>query len=401
LVLASAWPDDGLLVARQLSGSIVRTRDAGATWEHMPGAVVGADLTFPQLLLADGPNGTRVLFLLNGADVYTTPPCTPVCQKPGPLVYRSTDDGATWEAVLGRLDGLPEAVRTKLVVSHDFERDGLVFGLVGLDEGGVGHGVLVRSTDWGLTWSLLDPAPGRWLRDIELSPAFTEDRMVLLATGIASRPWWDPHYRDPLPQAPGLMLSTDNGDTWQPHSDELIDRSLSRLQLSPDFLHDGLLFAIGYGRLVESHDRGASWELVPALPNMSLASLLSLSPTFGQDRVALAAVHSSLGHGAVRCDLYRTTDGGITWTQVPINVSEADRYDGCSTPRLLESHGRLWALLQYGRTRYWSMNGGQRWDPLPLPNGQPLQQLIPVSNFPDMPRLIGTSLDGRVWIMPL
>jgi hypothetical protein len=94
-------------------------------------------------------------------------------------------------------------------------------------------------------------------------------------------------------------------------------------------------------------------------------------------------------------------DGGLAWMEVALHISEADKYLGCGTPRLLGNRGRLWALMHAGQSWYWSIDGGQHWEALPLPDGQPVQQLIPSPRFSEQPILIATSPDGRLWTMRL
>jgi photosystem II stability/assembly factor-like uncharacterized protein len=183
-------------------------------------------------------------------------------------LFRSTDGGRSWRAVLRQTDGMP--VHGMLV--HP-QVSGLVYA-VHFD------GRLLRSENGGETWTAFRPP--RKLAGLTADPT---RRNVLYATG----------------DAPGIFKSTDAGATWQ-----LLRRGLDPQGdvdvLAIDPSSPETLFVIQGGRLFRSWNGGASWSAVGTVPGGQLARNLAVEP--GR-RPALFLIADQ--------SPYRSTDGGKTW----------------------------------------------------------------------------------------
>jgi photosystem II stability/assembly factor-like uncharacterized protein len=176
----------------------------------------------------------------------------------GPAVWRSPDLGATWTHSSTGLtygDGEPAVTRVWNVTPGG---DGLLYA-------GVEPAGLFRSTDGGETWEHV-----RGLRD---HPTRTQ---------------------------------------WQPGAGGLICHTIVPDPTDPDHLWVGIS-AVGVfetrdgGRTWETRNRGVRADFIPGPP-----------PEFGQcvHKVAMAAGHPQTLYQQNHCGVYRTDDGGTTWTEI-------------------------------------------------------------------------------------
>jgi hypothetical protein len=154
-------------------------------------------------------------------------------------------------------------------------------------------GSLFHTRDAGATWNTVNS----WPLNIALSVSNT------LFAAITQNG----------PAGLGVWRSDDSGQTWLPSSHGLTDLAITRLAVSPDFAHDGTLYALSKRGVFRSTDRGATWtslaDRYAALLKDRTVSFtsLSVSPNFAQDDTLL------IGHTS---GLWRSADGGETWTAI-------------------------------------------------------------------------------------
>ena len=307
LSLRHGW----VVAARENSLQIDRTADGGSTWQSV---------SLPTSLFPSGWNSAEVTFLDASHGWVLVQPYAPSGQPQRSVVLSSTDGGAHWTV----------ANRNAPVIDADFSASAVGWGL------GAGGGSLYRTTDEGASWEpvrLPPPSgsgsgvPGSW-RSLTL-PVFAGQDGVLLAVPSAGNAVTE--------------RTTDGGRTWFGQATPFVGQPAYSQPagpvagaVCPDCVGVGdepfaVLSPVQWrywagGRLYTTTDAGRSWSSVQ--PNLSFASLGTTLGHVGVDNGgssdplqyssplagwALASTNAANGQRSV---LLLTNDGDTTFTAV-------------------------------------------------------------------------------------
>ncbi|MBP6825412.1 MAG: DUF11 domain-containing protein [Saprospiraceae bacterium] len=196
---------------------------------------------------------------------------------PWESLYRSADGGASWQFIY--TPGFP-------VSYYSFGLSFMPNGIMMLWDGGVSSYFAV-SADNGLSWTE-GAAPG----------VFATPKLVSNGTVFAIPDFGEPD----------LYRSTDNGITWQTTSFSLSNNE--NLSSVID-LNNGRLLLSTSRRMFFSDNNGVDWTQMPA------------SPEAGQE----FALDFPMANGDIigrRDGLYRSSDGGATWSMSSYGINQAD-----------------------------------------------------------------------------
>jgi photosystem II stability/assembly factor-like uncharacterized protein len=162
------------------------------------------------------------------------------------------------------------------------------------------------------TWANIGPAHIASNRCVYASE--NSGRIVALAVDPADASHWLI-----TADSGGIWETTDAGGTWSPRTD---DQSALRLNSesaaiafppSIGIVNPTVVYASAFAGLLKSTDRGTTWTLVEkAIFGGRGARAFLVSPT--DPNIVVAAVDTLFGSDA-SYGIYRTTDGGFTWTQ--------------------------------------------------------------------------------------
>ncbi|MEJ2208851.1 MAG: hypothetical protein P8129_07425, partial [Anaerolineae bacterium] len=341
LVVSPGWPAHPVLLAGGARG-VYRSADGGANWSLTPGmtalpAEPLAGAADPRSLLAGTylhgvyashdaggswlPYGLQEWGISRLVDVAIAPGWPAVgtvfaalanTQSIGASIHRTADGGATWEQVLGG----QYVYRNALALSPQFRTDGTVYAAIG--------GQVYGSHDGGASWATV----GEWP-----AGAYQVARQLLLTPDGSL-----------LAAGDGLWRLPPGATTWQAASSgPVMDGSVSSLALSPGYVGDGTLLAtIGWdepqaGRrfdLLRSVDGGVHWQAhSTGLPDAEMG-YLAFSPRFALDATAYLAVGPRL---------YRSLNGGLSWTDVGPAPGAAQLYE-----MLVDGEGDLFVAAGAG-----------------------------------------------------
>ncbi|MCO5171198.1 MAG: YCF48-related protein [Planctomycetes bacterium] len=161
----------------------------------------------------------------------------------------------------------------------------------------VANGGVFRTTDGGLSWTRL-PAPGG-LSGLALDPQDPQ-RLYVTSPGAGNQ----------------VFRSTDGGQTWSP-STTGASGPVGAPRVHPT---DGQIVLVGSGGFVpgdgvfRSTDGGATWAQASGLPAGATVPAIAFDPS--SPGVVYAADATPEVGGATGTGLYRSTDGGATWTHL-------------------------------------------------------------------------------------
>ncbi len=274
---------------------ILRSADAGATWTDLGEAIAAAPFA--------SPFG------------FTVPSAGVVVASDGSgNLYRSIDAGETW----GMTFATPGPVPSFLVETAPAFSDALT-GYFGL-----GPGYIVRTTDGGATWQQISSGSGTAILAMD---RFTSGDLI--AVGEA-----------------GLVLTRAASETTWRIRPALTVASLEAVQVVGP---QAVVAVDGTGRVYRSADAGATWTVAAATPPELVAADLSFdSPLSGW----------VVGQGFNGAALFRTTDGGASWTPVP---------DFQGTYVAVDFAGASGWAAAFDGSFYRTTDGGSTWNEQLLP----------------------------------
>ncbi|HEX9887032.1 MAG TPA: hypothetical protein VGA70_11120, partial [Longimicrobiales bacterium] len=294
-----------------------------------------------------------------------------------PLLLSAGEAGAqdaSLETALSRLEfrELGPAIMGGRVSDLDVVEANPAVWYVGFASGGVW-----KTESHGMSWTpLFDRQPCASIGAVTIHQP--NPNVVWVGTG-------EPQNRQSSPYGCGVFRSNDGGRTWEARGLEAT-RHISRIAIHP---HDpDVVYVAAVGHLwgpnpdrgvYRTLDGGATWERVLYLDDDTGAIDLVMDPA--DSRTLFAAMYqrrrtsfgfSGSGSGS---GLYRTTDGGDTWTELTDGLPEGDkgrigidvyRRDGNLVYALVEGTG------QEDRGLYRSDDRGESWRRVSDNNPRPM-----------------------------
>ena len=180
--------------------------------------------------------------------------------------------------------------------------------------------------------------------------------------------------RNDVSSGDGVYKSTDRGKTWR-HVGLSDSRHIARIRIHPS--NPDLVYVAALGHawapneergLFRSRDGGESWESVLFVSDKAGAIDLAMDPT--NPRILYAAIWEvfrnpwTISSGGPDSGLYKSTDGGDTWTGLSDNPGFPKGLKGRIGVAVSPAKpDRLWAIVEAGEGGlYRSDDGGESWE---------------------------------------
>jgi len=263
----------------------------------------------------------------------------------------STTGGATWSF---QNTGMKLPYTDTAAISPNYANDGIAFSSI--------YGLLERSVNRGATWQQMfgcctGDAAGTLTnaRGVAVSPNFAQDQTLIIGTDNAPDPTLPPYVTYQGSQYPnqGVFVSTDGGNHWVPTN--LGGPPIITVAISPGFATDRSAFAgTATKGLYKSTDGGMTW------------STISLPVSTKQIGLVAYATSQVVFVAPVTGGLLKSIDGGSTWTLLP-RTTNLLILDLQFSPNYASDQTFFAATIQGGVMK--STNGGK--------------SLLPLSAFPD------------------
>lgn len=194
---------------------------------------------------------------------------------------RSDDGGRSWRAlvVLPENDAQPSI--SALALASTTEGQTHIFA-------GVTGGVFVSHDGGGLWKPTPIAAPPPFITVLAVSPDYARDG-IAFATSMED----------------GVYRSDDYGASWRAWGFGLFDFHVLGLAVSPHFATDKTVYALTESGIYRSRNTGRSWQVTGFPADGVPALCMAVAPD------------NTLYAGTERAGLYRSSDSGDTWEQMP------------------------------------------------------------------------------------
>ncbi|MEE9324610.1 MAG: hypothetical protein V3U90_03535, partial [Dehalococcoidia bacterium] len=310
LAMAATNPD--ILYAGTIRG-VFKTVDGGATWTKG-----GSTETLVRVIQV-APHNPDIVYA--GTD---------------DGIYKSEDGGSTW--IHKRLPG----ARVNAIAIDPLEPNTL-YAATGEPLKGYSSEIIgiFKSTDAGETWHE-KLSRGHW----------APERLDAVTTLLIDADNSSYIYAGVYDLRTGFQKSTDGGETWvsrrvNPNSSPWAD-SVDALAMTPAGFDPSVIYAIGYGGVYKSQDRGESWTLTNTPRYRALAFDPNSPNTVYVGTFALAILRD--------VNFYKSTDGGGAWLTKAEGLPALDASSIVIDPR----NSAVYVGLENGV--YKSTDGAESWN---------------------------------------
>lgn len=288
----------GLVYARTDVGGVYRRDPGSSIWVPLNDDLGRSDADLQGVLsVAIDPNDADKLYLATGMYL---PDWAHLA-----AVFRSSDRGATWQRtdLPIRLGGNSDGRGTGERLAVDPNKGSILF--LGTSQDG-----LYRSTDSGATWAKVSG----------FAPTATTLVLFDRASGSAGTATPAVYVGVATTTGPSLYRSTDGGTTWAAVSGGPSGLMPHQAALASD----GQLY-LAYGNALGPNGvtDGAVWKLATATQGWTNVTPLAPNPNgiaFGYAGISVSAsdplhvIVSTLDRWSISDDIYRSADGGASWT---------------------------------------------------------------------------------------
>ncbi len=355
---------DTIWIGTQFTGRIYHSTDGGETWEARDNGVASEGRSVRGITI--DPNDPETIYA--GVEVASAAWAGKNITRRFDLtqgeVYKSVDGGQSWRRIwsgdnLARYIWVDPRDSKRLYVSTGiFDRDAANSDIPHGEWGGVG---ILRSTDGGATWEVLDERNGlggRYVPSLFMHP---EDPDMLLAavTGTGD--------------TPGAYLTRNGGDTWtlvlampEGFGAEAVEIAVSDPKI---------WYIAAESRIWRSDNAGETWQEFPMRTSDRPAGLpidLQVDP-----RDPYRIFVNNYGGGN-----FLSENGGETW------VEASHGYTGLVVYSVIVDPAQSGMIMA---KNFQSLDGGETWTPLPVPEFE-AYALWPADS-PDDIRVLGGSVE--------
>ena len=295
-------------------GGIWRTDDAGQSWRNISDGYLGVG---PVGALAVAPSNPNIVYAGTGSGGVRGNVSV------GDGMYRSTDDGKSWQHV-----GLPESRHINRIQVHPTNPDRVFVAALGSVFGPSEDRGVYRTTDGGRSWTkVLYVDRGTGAIDLVMSP--DDANTLYAAMWTAERKPWAMFSGS---RAGGVFKTTDGGESWQKLGGglpEMIGRiGIAISPARPDRVYV-LAEAEGALRgLYRSEDRGATFRQVSGDQNMMARPWYYTHVDAHPTDADVVFINNE--------SFFRSDDGGRTLVNIP--TPHGDNHDLWINP----DHPNIW-----------------------------------------------------------
>ena len=397
LAISPAFASDQMLFAGTSTG-LYWSDDGGASWQEV---AAYADTAVRSLAISPAWPAQPVLLVGTPGGVYrllSNDPATGNVRQPtagfvplatSPLEWSAaanllltgtsnhgvygSDDGAQSWTPRGLQAGNAYDAIVDVAISPDYEQDHSLFAAWSSGTG-IG-GSVYRTTDGGASWEHVYSTD--YVPDVELSPQYATDQTLFAATNEQR-----------------IVGSFDGGEAWHDVGNWPgdVNPGARVVAVPPTYPADSVLFvgaAQGFWRLPSG---GNTWEAAASgLTGDHQVSSVGVSPAYAAEPLLLAIASWTAPDFTTHYAVFRSTDGGANWTNSSNGLPDRPLADVTFSPDYAQD-GVVYASAADGEL-YRSWDGGQTWSLAGVAPGQPALYDVVVMNA----RHVAVASEAGVW----
>ena len=310
-----------------LENNVYGTEDGGRSWQPVLTSAAGFERGDAQFnALAQAASQPNIIYAATGGEQFGFAVAGGTA-----VIYRSDDTGSTWESVW---EGADFGAVYSLAVATDDPK----VVLAGSNTG------IFRSTDSGLTWTA------------ELPTGNLGRGKIYSIANVPSLPalFFAAHTEG------GVFRSNDAGLTWVESSQGITDGRIHEVVIAPS--DTSVVYAATHSGIFRSGDGGRTWQ--PRSQGLGFLNVATLDVhpanpdiVYAGTGVQLNTSHSDhFVSGFQSVDgLYKTIDGGLSWTRTDDGIEEYEIVTLMGDPNLPY---RVWLGGARARGAFMSPDGG-------------------------------------------
>jgi len=266
-----------------------------------------------------------------------------IVQTPAPLHAQEAYPEALWGSLEWRNVGPPRGGRSIAAAGSDARPFEYFMGTTG--------GGLWKTTDGGLNW---DPVTDGQMNSASIGAVQvceSDPDIVYMGTG-------ETQIRGNIQQGDGAYKSTDAGETWE-HIGLTETQNIARIRIHPDNCDVAWVAAFGKHSannpergIFKTTDGGATWRNV--LNKSDGAGGVDISVDVTNPDVIYAAIWEAwrrswgMSSGGEDSGLYKSTDGGESWTEITANIGlSAGPVGKIGVAVSPANPNRVWVLVEH------------------------------------------------------
>jgi photosystem II stability/assembly factor-like uncharacterized protein len=361
LVFSPNFASDHRAYAATLGSGVLRSLNAGVSWMESNSGISDLNVSSLALSLTYGQDSTVWITTAAGG------------------VYQSNNRAVSWTATAAVSRHLSGLTTTHYEVVAP-AGGALLF--LAMYEG------MWTSNDRGASWNYIDLLPTRLIRYVNLSPNYASDHTVFANT-----------------YGGGNLWSTDSGSTWTFQNTGMQSSYTDAAGFSPNYANDHMAFSAMGNGLQRTSDGGATWQLMADLGAVTYPRGLAVSPNFAVDSTVLIGTNngdSQLYPPTVTYKkqqypnqgLFISVDRGENW--IPTDLGGPPISSIAMSPGYATDHTAFTTSPQTGL--YKSTDGGLHWTQLTVPSSNPgLVKVVVSPSFPTDQTLFVACITGGVY----